>query len=172
MLFILNLLLGIGLLFSGRKLFWLFVAAAGFIAGVQLTTRTWHGPEWLSILVGLAAGGIFALLAMALKSIAISVAGFLLGGSILLSLATLVGLDRGALTWVLYIVGGITGVILLATFFDWALIGLSSFGGASLLVETFNLKGPAAGVVLFILLLAGILAQSAAMRRTKKRGDD
>src|SRR5688572_26100423 len=120
MLFIINLILGIGLLVAGRKLFWLFVAAAGFFAGVELSTRFFDGPEGLSIVVGIVVGILFALLAMALKSIAISVAGFFLGGAAFLALAGSLGIEQGE--FIIYIVGGIIGVIFLNVFFDWALI--------------------------------------------------
>lgn len=169
MLFIINLLLGIGLLVAGRKLFWLFVAAAGFFAGVDLSTRFFQGPEGLSIAVGLVVGILFALLAMALKSVAISVAGFFLGGAALLSLAGSFGIERGDL--IIYIIGGVLGVIFLNTFFDWALIGISSFAGASMLVQTLSLERPIAGIVFIVLLLVGIAIQFADKNRGKRDDD-
>ena len=41
MLNVINLILGGALLVAGRKLFWLFVGAAGFVTGIQLATRFW-----------------------------------------------------------------------------------------------------------------------------------
>jgi len=170
MLFIIELILGIGLLVAGRKLFWLFVAAAGFFTGVELTARFFHGPEGLSIVVGIVVGILFAILAMALRSIAISIAGFLLGGAALLSLATSFGVERGEL--IIYIVGGIIGVIFLSVFFDWALIGISSFAGASVLVQILALERPVAGLAFIVLLIAGIAIQFADKNREKKGQDD
>src|SRR5688572_3309532 len=156
MLFIINLILGIGLLLAGRKLFWLFVAAAGFFAGVELINRFWQGPEWLSIVVGLVVGLLFALLAMGLKTIAISIAGFLLGGSALLSLASAFGIERGL--FILYIVGGILGIIFISIFFDWALIIISSLAGASMIAQTLDMNRVVfSGVVFVVLLLIGIV---------------
>ncbi len=169
MLFVINFILGIGLLVAGRKLFWLFVAAAGFFAGVELTTRFWHGSEGLSIVVGLIIGVLFALLAMALQSIAIGVAGFLLGATSLLSLANSFGIERGEL--IIYIVGGILGIIFISIFFDWALISISSFAGASILVKTLDLGRPLAGLTFVILLIIGIVIQSRDKRREKKDDD-
>ena len=53
MLGFINLILGGDLLIAGRKLFWLFVGTAGFITGIQLASRFWHGNEGLAIIVGL-----------------------------------------------------------------------------------------------------------------------
>jgi hypothetical protein len=170
MLFFIDLILGIGLLVAGRKVFWLFVAAAGFFAGVELTTRFFHGPEGLSIVVGIVVGILFAILAMALKSIAIGIAGFFLGGAAFLALATSFGVERGEL--IIYIVGGIIGVIFLSIFFDWALIGISSFAGASILVQTLALERPMAGLAFIVLLIAGIAIQFADKNRETKVLDD
>jgi len=93
---ILIAILGVALLVAGRKVFWLFVGAAGFVTGVQLTLQLFHGPEGVAIIIGLGIGLIFAVLAIFLQTIAIGIAGFLAGGYILLALATLLGLDRGA----------------------------------------------------------------------------
>jgi hypothetical protein len=168
MLGIINILLGVGLLVAGRRLFWLFVAAAGFVAGVQLTTQVWNGPETVAIIVGLAVGILFAVLAMFLKSIAIGIAGFLAGGSILVGMASIFGVESGAATLIIYIVGGVLGAILVGYLFDWALITLSSLAGASLIIQAVDL-GPGLGRFGFLVLaIAGVLIQGSALRRNKK----
>jgi len=53
MLGVINIILGGALLVAGRKLFWLFVGAVGFVTGLQFATRIWQGPEGLAIIVGL-----------------------------------------------------------------------------------------------------------------------
>lgn len=170
MLFTINLILGIGLLLAGRKLFWLFVATAGFFAGVEFATRLWHGSEVLTIIVGLVVGLLFALLAMALKTLAISIAGFFLGGSALLSLASAFGMERGQL--IIYIIGGVLGIILIGIFFDWALIIISSLAGASMITQTLDMQRPMISGVIFIVLLAiGIIVQSNDMSKNKKHDD-
>jgi hypothetical protein len=161
----LNFLFGIALLFAGRKLFWLFVAISGFVAGVQLAQRYWQGPEWIAILVGLAVGVLFALLAVFLRVVAISIAAFLAGGSILVNIAGLLGIDIGAFTWIVYVVGGILGLILVSLLFDWALITLSSLAGAALILESVRFA-PAFTTIGFVLLvLLGIVFQGAALRQ-------
>jgi hypothetical protein len=169
MLFTINLILGIGLLLFGRKLFWLFVATAGFFAGVEFASRVWQGSETLTIVVGLVVGLLFALLAMALKTLAISIAGFFLGGSALLSLASAFGIERGNL--VLYIIGGILGIIFISIFFDWALIIISSLAGASMIAQTLDVTQGVAGLVFIVLLLIGIFFQTSDMRKNKTHHD-
>lgn len=169
MLSIINIILGAALLVSGRKLFWLFVAGAGFVAGGLFATRVMHGPEWLSIVIGLATGIAFAVLAVFLKSIAIALAGFVLGGSILSSAAGALGFEKGGL--ILYMIGGILGILLVSMLFDWALISLSAFGGATLLVQAFNLQGSASALAFIVLLIAGFTIQASAMRKDRKEND-
>jgi hypothetical protein len=162
MLTFINAILGGALLVAGRKLFWLFVGAAGFVTGFQLTTRFFQGPEGVAIIVGLVVGVIFAVLAVFLQTIAIGIAGFLAGGYILQVLASMFGLDTASITWIIYIVGGIIGVLLVSFLFDWALITLSSLAGASLIVQAFNLER--SGLIFIILFLAGVIIQGTTHR--------
>jgi hypothetical protein len=113
MINILYLVLGAILLVAGRKLFWLLVGGIGFVVGATLATRFFQGNELTVILAGLVLGIIFAVLAIFLESVAIGIAGFVGGGYVFLSLAGMLGLDRGGLsTWIIFVVGGILGVVL------------------------------------------------------------
>jgi len=168
MLSIMNAIFGGALLLAGRKLFWLFVAVLGFLAGFQFTSSVWHGPEGLAIIVGLVIGIIFALLAIFLQAIAIGVAGFLAGGYILTVLANMIGLEAvGALSWIIYIVGGIIGVILVSFLFDWAIITLSSLAGASLVVEAFRPERAMGNLIFFFLFVIGVVVQGSILRTEK-----
>jgi hypothetical protein len=168
MLNLINLILGGALLIAGRKLFWLFVGAAGFVTGIQLATRFWQGSDVLVIVAGLVLGVIFALLAIFLQAIVIGIAGFLSGGYILTVLATMLGMDlTGATAWVIYIVGGILGLILVSVLFDWALITLSSLAGASLIVQAFSSEGATGGLIFFILVIVGVAIQGSILRRER-----
>jgi len=167
MLSVISLILGAALLIAGRKLFWLFVGAAGFIAGLQLATQFWQGPEILAIIVGLVVGVIFALLAIFLQSVAIGVAGFLAGGYILTVLAGMVGLNQGAFSWIVYLIGGIMGVLLVIFLFDWALITLSSLAGASLITQALILPSGIGGVIFLALVIVGVLIQGSTIRRER-----
>jgi hypothetical protein len=166
-MFIINLLLGVSLLFWGRKLFWLFIAAAGFFTGWQLAQMVTQN-ELVGVIVGIVFAIIGALLAMFLKTIAIGVAGFLMGGSVLLSLAGMIGLDQGMTAWVVYIIGGIGGAILIGMFFDWVVVILSSLGGAALIVGALTLNNPIRALAFIGLLIFGIAVQAGGMKRDKK----
>ncbi|MGE5250476.1 MAG: hypothetical protein ACM3QS_09715 [Bacteroidota bacterium] len=167
-----NVLLGIGLLVAGRRLFWLFVAAAGFVLGAQLTIRTFHGPEWLGLIVGIVVGILFAVLAIFLRAIAIGIAGFLAGGAILLGLAQIFNVNVGNYTWLVYLAGGLIGVILVSLLFNWALITLSSLGGAGLIIRElaapFGLQASLVSVIFIVLVILGVVIQGADLRGSRR----
>jgi len=171
MLGVINLILGGALLLAGRKLFWLFVGAAGFLTGMQLATRFWQGPDLLAIIVGLVIGVIFALLAIFLQALVIGIAGFLIGGYVLTVLATMLSIDvTGVMTWVIYAVGGVSGLILVSFLFDWAIITLSSLAGASLIIQSVfpqGVQSAAGGILFFILFIIGVLIQGSILRRER-----
>ncbi len=167
MLSVISLILGFALLLAGRKLFWLFVGVAGFVTGVELVLRFWQGSEVTAIIVGLIVGVIFALLAIFIQTIAIAAAGFFAGGYVLTVLAGMLRINGGAFSLVIYIIGGILGVILVAFLFDWALITLSSLAGASLIVQAFSPNGVAGGTLFVVLFLAGVIIQGMILRRER-----
>jgi len=168
MLTVVNLILGAGLLLAGRKLFWLFVAAVGFLAGAQLALRSWSGSQWAALVAGLALGLIFAVLALFFKSLAIGVAGFIGGGTALLSLAGVVGMDSGILAWVAFLVGGVLGIVLLTWLVDWALILLSSIGGGLIIVRSLGMPDMVGFVALIVLSIVGIAIQARVLQEEKK----
>src|SRR3954471_21107965 len=76
-------LLGAVILFFGRKLFWLCVAAVGFAAGVEIAPHLVQQPTpLLALTLALVLGFIGALLALFLQKIAIAAVGFLTGGKL------------------------------------------------------------------------------------------
>ena len=76
-------LIGIVILFFGRKLFWLCVAAVGFLAGIELAPHLVTEPSpLLQLGVALVLGLLGTLLALLLQKIAIAVVGFLAGGKL------------------------------------------------------------------------------------------
>jgi hypothetical protein len=161
-------LIGIALLVAGRRLFWLFVGALGFIAGMQLASLVPQISDTTVLLTGLIVGVIFALLAVFLQRLAVSIAGFLAGGFILTTLMTRLGME-GLSNWVIYIIGGVIGVLLVTLLFDWALIVFSSFAGAALILQSFSSQNVAGGIIFFLLVLIGILTQGFLLRRGIRR---
>jgi hypothetical protein len=164
---IVSLLLGIVLLLLGRKLFWFFVGVAGFLVGMEIATQVVAGPQGTNLLIAIVAGILGAVIAIFLRKVAIAIAGFVIGGYITVELlresallpTALVGI-RGTAFSVPYIIGGIIGAVLLFFLFDWALILLSSLGGASLIVHSFTFQRQALLLLFAVLVVVGILVQT------------
>src|SRR4249919_3788638 len=84
---IVSAIIGVVILFFGRKLFWLCVAAIGFAAGIELAPMIMHEPTpLLALTVALVLGFIGALLALFVQKVAIAAAGFLAGGKLAVAL--------------------------------------------------------------------------------------
>ena len=164
-----NALLGAALLLFGRKVFWLFVAGAGFMVGMDFAARALNGPEWLSLATGIAVGIVAALLAVFVQQFAIGLAGFLGGGFLALQLLPFLNLDYTWASWAAFILGGVLGVILVSSFFDWALIILSSLVGASLLTGVLDFNKMAGLTIMIVLAALGIFFQARELRREKKK---
>jgi hypothetical protein len=166
---ILNVLIGVGLLFFGRKAYWLFVAAAGFLAGLALTNSLLEGPEWLGLIVGLGIGLLAAFIAIAVQRFAFGLAGFLVGGYFALQALPFLNLEGGWATVLAFIVGGVIGIILVGIFLGWALISLSSLAGAALIVDGLSLEAGLGTVVFIILVVVGVVFQARESQGGKRR---
>ncbi len=161
----LRILAGIGLLVFGRKLFWLFVGLIGFVSGIQVATRFFPGqPEWMILAIALTAGVLGALLTLFLQWLAIGLAGFFAGAYIVTRLLHVSGLATSGMDWLLFLIGGILGLMLIVIFFDWALIILSSLVGAGLITESIHVDHSAAMLLFIALVITGFAVQSRLMK--------
>ena len=71
---IIGVLIGVVILFFGRKLFWLCVAAVGFAVGVKIAPLLVNeSASLLALLIALIFGVLGALLALFLQKVAIAV---------------------------------------------------------------------------------------------------
>lgn len=162
----LTLVAGLALLGLGRKLFWVFVAALGFIAAMTLSSELLDiEAEWVVLLIGLLAGGLGAVLAITMQRVAIGLAGFLAGGYLLLSALQLVGVEPGSAAWQPFLVGGIVGAVVAFPIFEWALILVSSLVGAFVVAQSFELEGLTALAAFVVAFILGMALQSALKRR-------
>ena len=159
------ILIGAALLTVGRKLFWVFVGGAGFIAGMWLMQAFFPEQPHTAALV---AGGIGAAAGIALtkfvKAVAINVGGFLGGGVIGLGLARISG--PWMPEWLAFIVLGILGVVLLTKAFETALLLMSSIAGAMLIAGNLPLSDPLRVAAIVVLSIAGMFIQ----RKANKGG--
>jgi hypothetical protein len=154
------LIVGVVLLIFGRKLFWFFVGALGFVVGAEAAATLFPHQPGAELIAGIILGLLGILMAILLQKIAIGVAGFWAGGYFAVVLLRTMDLPHTNFSWVAFVVGGILGAILMFTVFDWALIILSSVSGAHLIVHSTNLVPTAGGLTFLVCALIGIFVQS------------
>ena len=164
---IIGLIIGAVILLFGRKLFWLFVAAVGFAAGVEIAPHLIHEPSpLLALTFALVLGFIGALLAIFLQKIAIAVVGFLAGGKLAGAIAATFFVHYASYSGITFVIGGIIGAVLLLMVFDWALIVLSSVVGAHLIQSALVLPQSGSTILFVALTAIGVIVQAASMRRS------
>lgn len=151
---------GVALLLAGRKLFWFFVAAVGFVAAMELATRFFGSQNQNAVLVGsLVAGAIGAVCAIFVQKIAVSLAGAATGAYLLDQfLRTLPAYPD--LGWVFLIAAAIVGALLMAVVFRWALMILTSLAGAHLIGQWLPLPRPWLAAAYAALVVIGVAVQS------------
>lgn len=153
--------IGIAALILGRRLFWMATGVTGFILGLTLVAQlSGRLPDLLILIIALVTGVLGALAAILVQKIAVSVAGFFLGGYSAFSLLEILEYDAGTgSSWLLFIVGGIIGVILALSLLEIALILLSTLAGAILIIQATDFS-PLVSIILFLgLLIIGITIQ-------------
>jgi hypothetical protein len=164
---IVGVLIGIAILFFGRKLFWLTVAAVGFAVGVEIAPLLVNEPSsLLALLIALVLGVLGALLALFLQKIAIAVLGFFAGGKLATAIAAAFFVHYAQYSTIIFVIGGIIGAILLLAVFAWALIVVSSFIGAYLIQSAIVLPPTGSTLVFIGLAIVGIFVQAASFRRS------
>lgn len=173
MLALIQLVTGAIQLFLGRKIFWLMVGIMGFLLGLFLTVYLLDWPVWLKLLAGLGVGIVFSALAVFIQKPMAAIFGFFAFGLAAATLARLWGaVVNSSLFWIVFVAGGIVGVILVLALFDWALIIGTSLSGAGAVVTALEtlLRIQKDGIVLIliflILLVIGIVFQSKQMKPT------
>jgi hypothetical protein len=166
---IVRVVVGLALLVLGRKLFWLFVGAVGFGAGMILAGQFFGGQsEAVQMIIALLAGMIGAVLAIFLQRFAVGLAGFVVGGYLALSLVRAFSIPTGDIAWLPFLIGGIAGAVLLALVFEWAIIFLSSLTGALLIVQGYDFGQPVATLLFIVLFFFGFAIQTMPWRKKRQ----
>lgn len=165
---VVNIVIGAVLLLLGRNSFWLFVGCIGFAIGLQyapflLDVKTPTVLIVLSAITGIIGAG----LAVIFQKIAIALAGFAGGAYITINLLNFTGLKWENLFWITYIFGGILGAIVLFMVFDWALIVVSSFAGAMLIVQTLAINPHTKVWLLGVFFILGMVIQTMLFLRAR-----
>lgn len=168
-----TIVLGLIVLTLGRKLYWLFIGAVGFIAGLYIARHAFFGePSWVMLLIGLGVGIAGAMVAVFLQRFAVIFSGFFAGGYLMLSLVYSLQWHMGLVPWLFFLLGGVLGAVAATAFFDWALILLSSLTGATMIVNSLPLKLYASVLILTALVFAGFSIQSLLMLKDRSRTEN
>ena len=164
-----NILVGLALLTLGKKLFWLFVGAIGFIGASDMAARYFSGlPDWHLLIITVAAGLIGVLLAIFFQKAAILLVGFYTGGYLIVSLFNTLNMAPSpAPPWAPFVIGGLLGAVLLYLFFDWTLIALSSLAGASFVSQTIQISAVPSAILSTALFLTGVIIQGSMLKKGK-----
>ena len=161
---ILSIVLGLVLVFVGRRLFWVFVAAVGFIAGLRFAPELASDqPQWIIVTIGVVLGIVGALLAMLLQRVAVAVAGWFAGGFLATRLASGFGLTDETMVAVAFVAGAILAAIVFSLLFDWTLIALTAVSGALMVCDALQLAPAAEWLIGAVLVGAGLLVQASTL---------
>jgi len=167
---IFRLLLGLAVLTMGRRLYWLFLGGIGFVFGYDIAKQIIHGqPQTVIFVIALCAGAVGAMLAVIFQKFAVLLGGFLAGGYLFVELMKELGSASGNSYWLLFIIGGVIGALLMKVLFHWALIVLSSFMGSVLILRAFHLSTQLPGLIFILLFLLGIAVQGGLLGRKSAR---
>lgn len=160
-------LVGVGLLAAGRRLFWLAVAALGLFAGLFAVDQ-WLAdlPPATALVVALAVGILGLVLALLVQKVAVAFGGFVLGAVLTARLLPLVGVDLGVWLPVALLAGGVLAALLALALFGLALTIVTAGAGAALLVETLALPAQLQSLLFAALWVLGVLVQRRAGARS------
>jgi hypothetical protein len=173
MLTLVRVVVGLLLLALGKRLFWLFVAAVGFVATLAVATEFFQPQSELTLFViAVVAGFVGALLAVFAQKLAVGIAGFLAGGYLAIGLLGLFGVELGPQWWQPFVFGGILGALISYPLFDWALIVLSASTGAVLIVQALEIGTDLALPLTVLAALVGVTVQAGVFRRRTRPKPD
>jgi hypothetical protein len=128
---------GVLVLFYGRRLFWLFVGLVGFVVcfewAPQLVPGLSPAAQWV---VSLLVGVVGAVLATFVQYFLVALAGLFVGASVGADVGAFLGLTGG--DWLAPVAGAGVGAILALALLDWGLIILSSVVGATVVAQALE----------------------------------
>ena len=162
---ILLIVLGAAVLAFGRRLSVLGAAVGGLLGVVLLRLIPGSGDLLIQfgVVLALALAGFFAAaFARGIIDVVILVLGALAGAAIVLGFLDLFGIELGLMNWLLAVVGGVVGLMLIRrsrrSSRDWGMIILAGLIGALLVTRGLVILLPSLqGVIgtLIVLVLAG-----------------
>ena len=155
---------GLLLLLLGRQLYTALLGLLGFFVSYGMLSGVVTLPSDMRLVVAVGIGVVSALLAFIVRKVAVAFAGALLGAGAALWAAGFYGLQSEVLWWVVTAAAALLGAWLLRKVFETALIVVSSFIGALLIMAAVGLEGLPAHAGVAVLIVVGVSFQ---MRRRR-----
>ncbi len=164
-------ILGLLSLLYGRKLFYVFVALVGFVAGFGFGRALLGAPYafghlgaagggWLPLIAGIVVGVLVALLAVVLQRPIAALSAF----AVFFAAGREIFAGAGSAALVPAVILGVVALVLVWIFFDWGLIVSSAVVGAAVLTAVVSafvtLSGFLALLLFAVLFVLGALFQA------------
>jgi hypothetical protein len=159
-------LVGAAMLFLGRQFYWVFVGVAGFILGLTLASDLLLEEPMVAAAAAAVTAISGAVGAILMHKVAIDGAGFITSGYALLGFLNTFKLDVGELTWVVFLIGGVLGVLLVLASLQNALVFLSVLTATTLILESVQLSPTLEKVAYVGLVLIGLAIQMGIMQNS------
>ena len=137
---------------------------------MALATHFANGASGVVVVVAALVGGVVGIVLLTFaQQLAIGLGGFVLGGYAVSFFCLSTGLIGSQWLWLTFIAGGIVGVVLIFAIFDFALILLSSLGGAALIIQGLDLTRNLTWVAYGVLITLGVAVQTGMLKRRPPR---
>ena len=156
---IIPLIFGGAILLFGRVLYWLFVGVVAYFLGLELANNFLSGEQGMIMLIAIISGIIGIALALVARYMAVGLAGFLVGGFLFFQITVVSDFDAGEFGWLIFVVGGVLGVMMVGFLSEWAVIILSSFMGAFLVLNELQVDESLQIWVYLGLVAVGMIVQ-------------
>ena len=162
------LIAGILLLVLGRRIFWIYVGAVGFVIGFNIAKSYFpSGSDTMVLGAGVVLGGLGILGAIFFQKVAISSSGFLAGAYIANELNFRFSLLPSAQSWIAWLAGGLMGILLAFWLFELAMILLSSILGSLLITNSLDMSEQMRLIGLIGLTVFGLMIQGGVLKEKR-----
>ena len=160
---------GLLLLFLGRQLYTALIGLVGFFVVYGIPQDLLSLTSEIRLLMAVGVGVLAALLAFIVRKVAVALAGALLGAGAALWAISFYGVRWDVLWWIVIAAAAVLGAWVLRVVFETALIVVSSFIGALLIMAAVGLEGLPAHAGVALLIVVGVAFQ---MRRRRAADRD
>lgn len=159
---------GLLLLFLGRQLYTALIGLVGFFVVYGVPEDLLPLASEMRLMVAVGVGVLAALLAFIVRKVAVALAGALLGAGAALWAISFFGVRWDILWWIVIAAAAVLGAWVLRVVFETALIVVSSFIGALLIMAAVGLEGLAAHAGVAVLIVVGVAFQMGRRRKAER----